>query len=134
MNVAPRNVRTRSAPRLGPTTLVRGVDVVADRRADTGDLACGHCRADAGAADEDAALRAAVEQRLADLARLVGVVDPHRVRVRAEVDDLVPAAAQRLEHHVAQVHSAVIECHRDVHQLATRSRSASARATTLSAV
>ena len=41
--------------------LVRGVHVVTDRRADTGDLACGHCRADAGAADEDAALRAAVE-------------------------------------------------------------------------
>src|SRR3954453_7008607 len=40
--------------------LVRGVDVVADGRANPGDLAGGNRRADAGAADQDAAVGAAL--------------------------------------------------------------------------
>src|SRR3954447_8646802 len=59
--------------------LVRGVDVVAHRRADARDLAGRDARADPGAADEPAALRAPAPDRVAELARLVRVVDPHRV-------------------------------------------------------
>ena len=68
-----------------------------------------------------------VLDRLADLARLVRVVDPHRVGVGAEVDHVVPV--ERLEDRLAQVHAAVVERDRDLH---TRSSSAVARATTLS--
>ena len=53
-----------------------------DRRADTRKLARGNRGADAGAADEDAALGLAGEDRLADLARLDRVVDPDRRRCR----------------------------------------------------
>ena len=65
-----------------------------------------------------AALGLAALNRLADLARLVGVVDPHRVGVGAEVDHLVPG--ERLEHRVAQVHAAVVERDRDLHRTSTR--------------
>ena len=108
--------------------LVRAVAVVADRRADPGHLAGGDRRADARAADEHAALGASLLNRLADLTRLVGVVDAHRVGVRAEVDHLVPV--ERLEHRFAQVHAAMVERDSDLQE--TRSRSAVARATTLS--
>ena len=67
--------------------------------------------------------------RLAELARLVGVVDPHRVGVGAEVDHLV--RDERLEDRVAQMHAAVVERDRDVH---TRCQQRCARATTLSTV
>ena len=73
--------------------LVRGVDVVADRGADARELAGGDRGADARAADEDPALGVAALDRLAQLARLVRVVDPLGVRVGAEVDDPV---AERL--------------------------------------
>ena len=56
--------------------LVRGVGVVADGGADAGELAGGDRGADARAADEDPALGPATLERLAELARLVGVVDP----------------------------------------------------------
>ncbi len=69
--------------------LVRGVHVVADRGANPGKLAGGDRSADAGAADEDSALCVAAEDRLADLPRLVRIVDPHGVRVSPEIDDLV---------------------------------------------
>ena len=78
--------------------LVRRVDVVADRRADPGDLAGGDRGADARAADEDAALaRAPRGSPSPTLARLVRVVDAHRVGVDAEVDRLVAARRDRLE-------------------------------------
>src|SRR5205823_1292200 len=112
--------------------LVRGVPVVADRGADARHLARGDRSADARSAHEHASLRAAGEDRLADLASLVGIVDPHGVGVGAEVDDLVAVRAQRLEDCIAKMDSAMIEGDGDVHD--TRSRSASARATTLSAV
>src|SRR5579885_635130 len=108
--------------------LVRAVGVVADRRADAGELAGGDGRAHSRAADEDAARGLAALDRLADLARLVGIVDAHRVGVRAEVEDVV--AGKRLEHRLAQMDAAVVERDRDLH--ATRSSSAVARATTLS--
>ena len=91
---------------------------MADRRADPGQLAGGDRRADAGAADEHGALGLAALDRLADLARLVGVVDPDRVGVGAEVDHLVPD--KRLEHRVAQVHAAVVERDGDLHRTSTR--------------
>ena len=62
-------------------------DVVADRGPDAVKLAGGDRGADAGAADEHAALGVAGADRLADLARLVGVVDADGVGVGAEVDD-----------------------------------------------
>ena len=77
-----------------------------------------------------------VVDRLAELARLVGIVDPQRVGVRAEVDDLggrPPSSVSRIV--VAQMHAAVVERDGDVHPVTPRaSRSASARATTLSTV
>ena len=95
--------------------LVRGVDVMADGCPDAGDLARGDRSADAGAADEDAALGLSVLDRGAELGRLHGVVDPHRVGVGAEVDDLVPLLAQRLEDRLAEVDSPVVERHSDFH-------------------
>src|SRR5438552_4864868 len=109
-------------------TLVGGVGVVADRGADAGDLARRDRGADAGAADEHGSLRIARRHGLADLARLVRVVDADRVRVGAEVDDLV--VGERLEHGGAQLDAAMVESHGHSHE--TRSSSAVARATTLS--
>ena len=56
--------------------------------------------------------------RLAELARLVRIVDPDRVGVGAEVDDLVPD--ERLEHRVAQVHAAMVESDGELHRTSTR--------------
>jgi hypothetical protein len=117
--------------------LVRRVDVVADRGANAGDLARGNRRAHTRAADEDAALRAPVPDGRAELGRLVGVVDPHCVGVRPEIDDGVPVRIECLEDLVAQMDSAVVEGDCDLHNAcsyATRVRSARARATTLSTV
>src|SRR5579885_2403670 len=77
--------------------LVRAVDVVADRRPDAGHLAGG---------DGLAAL-----DPLADLARLVRVVDAHRRVVRAEVDHVV--VGERSEHRLAELDAAVVERDRD---------------------
>src|SRR5260221_7564588 len=55
-------------------TLVRGVDVVANRSADAAHLRGGDCGADAGATDEDAPLRPAALDDLAKLASLVRVI------------------------------------------------------------
>ena len=68
-----------------------------------------------GAADEDAALRLSALDRRAELGRLVGVVDPHRVGVGAEVDDLVSLLAQRLEHRLPQMDASMVERHRHFH-------------------
>ena len=56
--------------------LVRGVRVVADRRADARQLACCDGGADAGSAHQHAALRVSLEDRVAELLGLVRVVDP----------------------------------------------------------
>src|SRR5215207_3461879 len=101
------------------------IRVVTDRGADAGELAGGDRGADARAADEDAALRASVLNRLAELARLVRIVDPLRVRVGAEVDGLVAPLLELVEDALAQLHAAVVERDGDPH--ATRSSSAAAR-------
>src|SRR5471030_536396 len=108
--------------------LVGAVGVVADRRANPRELAGCDRRANARAADEDAAHCVAALDRLAHLASLVGIVDAHRIGVGAEVENVVPG--ERLEHGVPQVDATMVEGGRDLH--ATRSRSATARATTLS--
>src|SRR5918994_5888551 len=86
--------------------LVRGVDVVADRCPNAGELAGGDRGADARAADEDSPVGVAALDRLAELTRLVRVVDPFGVRVGAEGD----------QHPLAQLPPAVVECDRDVHR------------------
>ena len=71
--------------------------------------------ADARAADEDAPLGPATLQRGAELHRLVRIVDPVRVGVRAEIDDAVALLPQHPDHAVAQVDAAVVEGDGDVH-------------------
>src|SRR6187200_3498028 len=61
--------------------LVRRVRVVTDRGAYTGELAGGDRRADARPTDEDSALGVAVQNRVADLAGLVRIVDPGLRRI-----------------------------------------------------
>src|SRR5438132_2053 len=101
--------------------LVRGIDVVADRSADATHLRGGNRSADAGAADEDAPLRPAALDRLAELTSLVRVVDPHRIGIGPEVDDLVPSGRKRLEHLLAQVHAAVVKRNANDHETVTTS-------------
>ncbi len=96
-------------------SLVGGVDVVADGCPNPGDLARGNRRADAGAADEHAALGLAVLDRGAELGGLDGIVDPHRVGVGAEVHDLVSGTAQRLEELVPEMDASVVERHGNFH-------------------
>ena len=80
--------------------LVRGVRVVADRRADARELAGRDRGADARAADEHAALGVSGADRVADLLRLVGVVDPHAVVVGAEVVDFMAQGHDLPDHGV----------------------------------
>src|SRR6476646_6853946 len=93
--------------------LVGGVDVVADRGANTGELAGGHARTDARTANEDAALGVAGKKRLADLPGLVRIVDPYGIGVRPQVDDVVPERRELLEHALPQLDAAMVE--RDGH-------------------
>ncbi len=75
-----------------------------------GQLVGGDTRADTAAADEQAALGAAVENRTADRFGVVGVV--HRLgRVRPEVDDLVPLPLQPLGQVLLQADARVIRCY-----------------------
>src|SRR5919204_4733883 len=67
--------------------LVCRVVVVADRGTDAWDLARRDRRADPGAADEHGAFRLTAANCLADLARLVRVVDARRRLVGAKIDD-----------------------------------------------
>src|SRR3954454_15992339 len=102
--------------------LVGAVHVVADRGANAGELAGGNSGAGAGAADEDAALGLARLDPLAELARLVGIVDPHLGRVRAQIDRLVPP--ERLEHRLAECDTAMVERDRTLHPPPPRARQA----------
>ena len=52
---------------------------------------------------------------LAELARLVGVVDARRRGVRAEVEHLVPERGQLGEQPLAELHASVIERDDDLH-------------------
>src|SRR3954464_12148262 len=95
---------------------MRAVGVVADRGADTGHLAGGDRGADTRAADEDPALRLASLDRLADLARLVGVVHAPLVVMRSQVDHLM--VDKRVDNGVTQVDAAMVERDRDLHRSA----------------
>src|SRR4051794_13325309 len=95
--------------------LVGGVRVVADRSADTRKLAGGDRGADAGAADEDAALRGTRPDRLAELSRLVRVIDPRLGSIGTEIDRLVTGAHDLLEHTLAELDAAMVEGDRDSH-------------------
>src|SRR5712691_5797640 len=95
--------------------LVRRIDVVADRRANPGQLAGRNRRAHTGAADEDAALRVAGQNRLADLAGLVGVVDAVGIGSGAQVHDPGPEAGDLPRKRVAELDASVVECNRHLH-------------------
>ena len=106
---------------------------MAHRSADASDLRSRDGRSHARPADEHGPLGGAAVQRLADLARLVRVVQPHGVGVGAEVDDVVAVHSENVENGLAKVHAAMVERDGDSHQ-PTRVRSASARSTTPAAV
>src|SRR5436190_13592539 len=99
--------------------LVGRVHVVAHGAADAVDLGDGDRSTDARAAHEDAALGVTLTDRLADLARLVGVVDPDLVGLDPEVQDVVPERVELGENRVAQPHAAVIERDCNPHRTVT---------------
>src|SRR5262249_36133429 len=105
-------------------TLVRGIDVVADRGADPVELAGRDRGADAQAADEDAAVRGTGGERVRDVRGLVGIVDARRRRVGPEVDDLVTERLDLREQALPQGDAAVVERNRDSHQDAAAAFSA----------
>src|SRR3954452_8088813 len=102
--------------------LVRGIGVVADRCADARDLVGRDRRDDARAADEQRSLGLAAADRLGDLTRLVGVVDPRLRLVGAQIDRLVPERPQLLQQPLAQVDAAVVEGDGDSHRTVTLPR------------
>src|SRR5581483_837877 len=102
--------------------LVGRVHVVADRGADTRQLAGGDRGADAGTADQHSALGLPVEHRLPDLPRLDRVVDPNRVGVGAEVDDLMAEGRELLEHAFAELDTPMVERDRHPHVRVTLPR------------
>src|SRR5438034_5360249 len=93
--------------------LVRGVDVVADGRANPRELAGRHRSAHAGPADEDAELGVPALDRLPDFPGLHGIVDPRCIRVGAQVHHGVPV--EDLQDHVAKMDASMIECNRHLH-------------------
>src|SRR5829696_437949 len=95
--------------------LVGGVHVVADGRADPFELARGHRGADARAADEDPAVGEAVRERVADLLRLVGIVDADARIVRPQVDRVVPQLVEDLEDPLPELRSPMVERDRHLH-------------------
>jgi hypothetical protein len=68
---------------------------------------------------EQRALRLAAADRLADLARLVRVVDARLGPVGAEVDDLQAERDELLEQPLAQLDPAMVEGDRDSHRTVT---------------
>src|ERR1051326_3396186 len=96
--------------------LVRGVRVVANGRANPGDLARRHRSAHSRAANEDGALGVAAANRLADLPRLVRVVDARLGLVRAEIVRFVTKCSKLGEDALPQLDAAVVEGNRDLHQ------------------
>jgi hypothetical protein len=94
-------------------TLVGGIDVVADRRANPRKLAGRDRGSDTGAADENAAVGVAVEDGLADVPRLVRVVDPRVDGLDPEDDDLVAEIGDRLQDARPKLDAAVVEGDRD---------------------
>src|SRR3954451_12118465 len=96
--------------------LVRRIDVVTDGSPDSGDFRRCDRSADARPAYEHGPLGVAAPDRLADLARLVGIVDPRLRAVGAEIDALVAQCCELREDAFPQLHSAVVEGDRDLHQ------------------
>jgi len=82
---------------------------------DAAQLARGDRGADARPADEDAAVGLARTDRLADLLRLVGVVDPHRRIVGAEIDRVVSQRRDRRDDRASQLRAPVVERDGDAH-------------------
>src|SRR5206468_2514269 len=97
--------------------LVRGVDVVADRRANPGHLAGRDRGTDPGAADEHAPLGVAVQDRLADVAGLVGIVDPRVERLHPEIHDRGAGVGGGREAAGGGLAATVVEGNRDPHGL-----------------
>ncbi len=95
--------------------LVGGIRIVADGSADPRQLRGGDRGADTGAADQDAALGLPRADRLAELARLVWIVDPHGTVGDAEVDGIVAENSELLEHALAKLRTAVVERDRHSH-------------------
>src|SRR2546423_10086647 len=93
--------------------LMRRVDVVADGRADPGELAGSHRGADAGAADEHATLGISALDGSPDLLGLDGIVDPLGVRIGAQVDQGV--TLEHLEDRVTKVDATMVEGNRHLH-------------------
>src|SRR6478735_7417701 len=89
--------------------LVGRIGVVAGRGPDTCELAGSHRRAHTRPADEDAALSAAGLDRLAELARLVRIVDTRLGLEHAEVDGLVAGRFDLFQHAAAQLDAAMVE-------------------------
>ena len=89
---------------------------MADRRADPGELARRDRGADARAADEDAALRLAAADRLAELPRLVGVVDPGLVGSVPRSTGSCPSRCSSSRNALAELDAPVVERHRDLHR------------------
>src|SRR6266550_3552781 len=96
--------------------LMRGVDVVTGRSADSRQLGGSDRGAHAGAADEDPPLGFAVPDHLADLARLVRIVDPLGGRVGAEINRLVAQCLELTENTIAQGYAAVVKGDCNPHQ------------------
>src|SRR5919108_2531502 len=96
-------------------TLMCREGIVARRGADSNQLAGRDRRADPRAADEHAALGLACPNRLADLPRLVGIVDLRLRSVGAQIDGLVARADDLLEHTLAELDAAMVEGARDTH-------------------
>ena len=108
--------------------LGRRVGVVAEPGANTRQLVCGDTRAHAAAADDQAALGAAVEHGAAHGLGVVGIV--HRLgRVRPEVEDLVPLPLQPLGQMLLQADARVICSYRHSHgRVRSSSRASGTRA------
>jgi hypothetical protein len=93
--------------------LVCGVGIVADAGADTRNPVRGHRRADAAAAQDDAAVRAALAQRRADRRGVVGVVN-RGAAVRPDVEHVRSVREERLEAFL-QLEAGVIRSDSDSH-------------------
>src|SRR5262245_35855901 len=85
------------------------------RGADAANLRGRHRRAHARPTHEDAALRVSPEDGLADLPRLVGIVDAGRRGVGAEIQRVVTERGQLGEQPLTELHAPVVERDGDLH-------------------
>ena len=96
--------------------LMRRVGVVADGRANAGDLAGGDRCANPAAADEHAAFRQAVRDGEAHGQRVIGIVDGLD-RVRADVEHVVSVTTEVLDDVLLQGVARVVRADDDAHPL-----------------